>query len=69
VSELLLPHPSAPRRNKENPRTLDGKCTVLIYASVNAVSQDLLKKNCGDLSANPLSSESCVNALVLSRGV
>jgi len=28
---------SAPRRNKENPRTLDGKCTVLIYASVNSM--------------------------------
>ena len=61
-------HPSAPRRNKENPRTFDGECTVLIYASVNSVSRDF-RKNCGDLSSNPLSSESCVNTLVLSRGV
>jgi hypothetical protein len=27
------------------------------------------QNNCGDLSASPLSSESRVNALVLSRGV
>jgi len=30
---------------------------------------EILGKNCGALGANTLSSESCVNALVLSRGV
>jgi hypothetical protein len=54
---------------REIPWTLDGKCAVLIYMSVNSMFHKILEKNCGDLSANPLSSESCVNALVLSRGV
>jgi len=30
-------YPAAQCRNKENPRTRDGKCTVLMYASVNFV--------------------------------
>ena len=34
-------HPSAPRRNKENPRTLDRKCTVLIYTSVNSMFHEI----------------------------
>ena len=37
-------YPSAPRRNKENPRTLDGKCTVLIYASANSMFHEIKKK-------------------------
>ena len=37
-------YPSAQRRNKGNPRMLDGKCGVLIYASVNSMFHEILKK-------------------------
>jgi hypothetical protein len=37
-------YPSAQQRNKGNPRTLDGKCAVLIYVSVNYMFHEILKK-------------------------
>jgi len=59
-------HPSAPRRNKENPMNAWWEVhSANIHECQICVLWDF-KINCGDLSANPLSS---VNILVLSRGV
>jgi len=53
---------------KEIPERLMGSA-VLICARVNSMFHEILGNNCGDLGAMSLSSESCENALVLSRGV
>ena len=64
---FLVPFGTAKKQGKS--RTLDGKCKVPIYASVNSMFHDILKKICGVLSVNTFSSESCAEALVLSKDV
>jgi len=59
---------STAKKQRKSPNAWQEVHSVNIYECQFYVSRDFLK-NCGDLSANPLSSESCVNALVLSRGV